>query len=256
MEYGILLTASFDPPPVPGISPLTTQRGVLLWRTYIAAHECTGVTEAMCREESQLSPGGSLALHENAGVAYLFRPDPFAIHHCHHLPRLNPAVRNFEGYEGDIGEKLRWVYNHDQSGSLAVNGFQGSRRDSSLTTLTKMASLLAQFLVVSSLGVSIGSGSVKALVANQTQGCRNLPGDAAWLDETIWSQLNATLDGQLIDTTPQADVCHMAPYNAYDAAACVELQSAWTGACTRLRAEACRIPESLFPEPILRPVPS
>ncbi|GAP93141.1 putative FAD-dependent isoamyl alcohol [Rosellinia necatrix] len=62
--------------------------------------------------------------------------------------------------------------------------------------------------------------------------CRNLPGNPGWPDAAAWSQLNATLGGQLITTVPQAEVCHAAPYNHYDPTACAELQSTWTQART------------------------
>ncbi|RFU23594.1 hypothetical protein B7463_g12744, partial [Scytalidium lignicola] len=83
---------------------------------------------------------------------------------------------------------------------------------------------LARALAALSLAVSIGSAEAS------TQECRNLPGDAGWPNLAAWSQLNATLNGQLIATVPQAHVCHTAPYNDYDPTACAQLQSTWTQA--------------------------
>ncbi|KAK8076726.1 FAD-binding domain-containing protein [Apiospora phragmitis] len=48
-----------------------------------------------------------------------------------------------------------------------------------------------------------------------TSSCRVLPGDADW---------PTTIGGRLIETVPRESLCHDAPYNRYDAAACAKLQ--------------------------------
>ncbi|KAK8061163.1 FAD-binding domain-containing protein [Apiospora hydei] len=57
-----------------------------------------------------------------------------------------------------------------------------------------------------------------------TASCRVLPGDANWPTLQEWQDLNKTVGGRLTKTVPRESVCHDAPYNRYDAAACAELQ--------------------------------
>ncbi|KAL7935539.1 hypothetical protein V8C35DRAFT_321201 [Trichoderma chlorosporum] len=86
------------------------------------------------------------------------------------------------------------------------------------------------------LAVSIGAAN-----ASSSQNCRNLPGGAGWPSSaTAWSQLNATVKGQLIATVPQTDVCHTTPFNALNIAACAKLQSSWTQAETYVKKPADR----------------
>ncbi|KAI3390395.1 hypothetical protein diail_9819, partial [Diaporthe ilicicola] len=94
-----------------------------------------------------------------------------------------------------------------------------------------MAFLARGLTALSLVVVSIG-GSANADGSSDGQDCRNLPGDTGWPSQTTWSRLNATLDGQLIATVPQADVCHTTPYNDYDPTACAKLQSTWAQAET------------------------
>lgn len=60
-----------------------------------------------------------------------------------------------------------------------------------------------------------------------TSWCRHIPGDAGWPSESDWSQLNATVHGRLIATVPQASICHSAPYDSLDDAACRALRERW-----------------------------
>ncbi|KAI0477619.1 putative FAD-dependent isoamyl alcohol oxidase [Xylariaceae sp. FL0804] len=85
---------------------------------------------------------------------------------------------------------------------------------------------LARALATLSLAVSIGSAAADG------RDCRILPGDAGWPDALAWTQFNATVEGRLIATVPQAEVCHAAPYHQYDPTACAKLQSTWTDAQT------------------------
>lgn len=63
--------------------------------------------------------------------------------------------------------------------------------------------------------------------AQNATACKQLPGDSSWPSADTWSNLNDTINGRLIKTIPQAHVCHVQPYNDYDAAACQSLQDAW-----------------------------
>ncbi|KAK6063441.1 FAD-dependent isoamyl alcohol oxidase (FAD binding domain protein) [Seiridium cupressi] len=58
--------------------------------------------------------------------------------------------------------------------------------------------------------------------------CKNIPGDPGWPSQSDWAKLNATVGGRLIQTVPQASVCHHESNMQYDAAACAELQNDWT----------------------------
>ena len=62
------------------------------------------------------------------------------------------------------------------------------------------------------------------LANNQTSSCRCIPGDACWPDQPTWSELNNTVHGRLIATTPLASVCHEP---TYDEAACSQLAEVW-----------------------------
>lgn len=84
--------------------------------------------------------------------------------------------------------------------------------------------MIFQARALATLSLAISTCLPKAYAG----GCRNLPGDEGWPNETAWSNLNAALNGQLISTVPQAHVCHTAPYNDYDPAACAKLEPGWT----------------------------
>ncbi|KAH6974929.1 hypothetical protein BKA56DRAFT_733338 [Ilyonectria sp. MPI-CAGE-AT-0026] len=65
--------------------------------------------------------------------------------------------------------------------------------------------------------------------------CRYLPGDFHWPRPADWNKLNHTIGGRLIAGAPLAEVCHG---DAYDAAACTDLQKRWTE------------PLTYFPDPV------
>ncbi|KAI0434031.1 hypothetical protein F5Y09DRAFT_297531 [Xylaria sp. FL1042] len=54
--------------------------------------------------------------------------------------------------------------------------------------------------------------------------CRTLPGDADWPSIRDWSQLNKTIGGRLIATSPRASVCHNPTFNEE---ACADLEDTW-----------------------------
>nr|A0A0C6E5D0.1 RecName: Full=FAD-linked oxidoreductase orf1; AltName: Full=Betaenone biosynthesis cluster protein B; AltName: Full=FAD-dependent BBE enzyme-like protein; Flags: Precursor [Neocamarosporium betae]BAQ25462.1 putative FAD binding domain protein [Neocamarosporium betae] len=59
--------------------------------------------------------------------------------------------------------------------------------------------------------------------------CKVIPGDTAWPSRQIWSQLNDTLDGRLIQSTPQAAVCRPGGYGSIseNGTECTTLKEDW-----------------------------
>lgn len=59
--------------------------------------------------------------------------------------------------------------------------------------------------------------------------CKAIPGDHAWPTRQVWSQLNDTIDGNLIQTVPQAAVCRPGGYGdiSEDKAECAALKENW-----------------------------
>lgn len=57
--------------------------------------------------------------------------------------------------------------------------------------------------------------------------CKNIPGDRDWPSSGDWAGLNDTLGGRLIETVPQAHICHLEPYQGYNETSCEALQDAW-----------------------------
>lgn len=56
--------------------------------------------------------------------------------------------------------------------------------------------------------------------------CKFIPGDAGWPSRKDWQQLNRTVHGRLIATTPLGQVCHdKGHFGAYDEAACAKLKT-------------------------------
>lgn len=58
--------------------------------------------------------------------------------------------------------------------------------------------------------------------------CKPIPGDTAWPAESKWIALNKTVSGRLIRTVPLPSVCHNAPFNNFNEAACTKIKTAWT----------------------------
>lgn len=54
--------------------------------------------------------------------------------------------------------------------------------------------------------------------------CRCFPGDTCWPSESVWSQFNKTVEGQLIRTVPLGTPCHAPNYNA---TTCAVLKAGW-----------------------------
>ena len=44
--------------------------------------------------------------------------------------------------------------------------------------------------------------------------CKVIPGDNAWPSQQVWSQLNDTIDGRLIQSVPQSAVCRPGGYGS------------------------------------------
>ena len=63
-----------------------------------------------------------------------------------------------------------------------------------------------------------------AAVTASNLACRYMPGDSGWPSSQEWADLNATVGGRLIATTPLATPCHDPNYNA---TACAILQEGW-----------------------------
>lgn len=68
---------------------------------------------------------------------------------------------------------------------------------------------------------------VLALLTGADAACRSIPGDADWPTLERWTELNTTVQGRLIETVPQASVCHAQPFAVFDADACNALQNTW-----------------------------
>lgn len=72
-----------------------------------------------------------------------------------------------------------------------------------------------------------------ALLGQQGQevnsNCTVIPGDNAWPSRQVWRQLNDTIDGRLIQTTPQAAVCRPGGYGNIreNEAECAALKEGW-----------------------------
>jgi hypothetical protein len=60
--------------------------------------------------------------------------------------------------------------------------------------------------------------------ASASSTCRCFPGDSCWPSEKAWSQLNKTVEGQLISTVPLGTPCHAPNYNA---TTCATLKAGW-----------------------------
>ncbi|OTB04505.1 hypothetical protein M426DRAFT_261774 [Hypoxylon sp. CI-4A] len=67
-------------------------------------------------------------------------------------------------------------------------------------------------------------GVVYAPVASNAT-CRVMPGDLNWPRKYEWTQLNSSVNGRLIATTPEAFVCHDP---SFDAETCDTLKSTWS----------------------------
>ncbi|KAI1178393.1 hypothetical protein F4777DRAFT_116916 [Nemania sp. FL0916] len=65
--------------------------------------------------------------------------------------------------------------------------------------------------------------------------CKVLPGDAAWPSSGDWSQLNKTVGGRLIATSPIASICHNPTYNE---TACSNLESIWQSSAAHVYSPA------------------
>ncbi|PHH64520.1 hypothetical protein CDD81_4299 [Ophiocordyceps australis] len=89
----------------------------------------------------------------------------------------------------------------------------------------KIRLLFAHLLLLLPLAVAQNSTASKST-------CRCIPGDSCWPSHHAWSQLNDTIHGRLIKTTPLAAVCHE-PH--YDEQACKSLAEAWS------------LPQTLYP---------
>ncbi|KAI1100577.1 putative FAD-dependent isoamyl alcohol oxidase [Jackrogersella minutella] len=77
---------------------------------------------------------------------------------------------------------------------------------------------------------ALGGTCALALLARADIECRYIPGDADWPSPDDWSNLNKTIQGRLIETVPQASVCHTSPYSDFDATACETLKTTWNEA--------------------------
>jgi len=59
--------------------------------------------------------------------------------------------------------------------------------------------------------------------------CKAIPGDNAWPSRQVWSQLNDTIDGRLVQVVPQAAVCRPGGYGdiSENEAECAALKESW-----------------------------
>ena len=74
-------------------------------------------------------------------------------------------------------------------------------------------------------GLCIASQVQGGVIADRaSSSCRCLPGDSCWPSQQHWDNLNKTVGGRLIATTPLGSPCHDPAYNA---AQCSSLQEQW-----------------------------
>ena len=73
-------------------------------------------------------------------------------------------------------------------------------------------------------GLAIGRVSAGVAIPPHSKTCRNIPGDTRWPRPEAWKQLNATVGGRLIATTPIAKVCHDPSFSA---GACAQVEGQW-----------------------------
>lgn len=64
----------------------------------------------------------------------------------------------------------------------------------------------------------------------QTEKCLCQPADACWPSDDVWSKLNTTVDGKLVETSPIGSPCHDP---TYDAGACQALKAQWLNPLTQ-----------------------
>jgi hypothetical protein len=59
--------------------------------------------------------------------------------------------------------------------------------------------------------------------------CKAIPGDNDWPSRQVWSQLNDTVDGRLMQVVPQAAVCRPGGYGdiSENEAECAALKESW-----------------------------
>jgi len=81
-----------------------------------------------------------------------------------------------------------------------------------------------------SLSTALAGTWTLALHVQAKTRCKYIPGDGGWPSSDDWSILNNTVQGRLIQTIPQASVCHTLPYSDFDATACEGLKATWTKA--------------------------
>jgi hypothetical protein len=85
----------------------------------------------------------------------------------------------------------------------------------------KLSTTAAELLGASLIGGAICAPSAK---------CLCLPGDACWPAQQAWSQLNSTVNGNLVATVPIGSPCHDP---TFDATACDALQKEWLNPLTQ-----------------------
>jgi hypothetical protein len=82
----------------------------------------------------------------------------------------------------------------------------------------------SHYISVISLSLACTSLALPRKTNGTYHSCRALPGDADWPSAHAWQAFNATVNGQLIATTPLAQPCHG---DFYDVEKCESLKSQW-----------------------------
>lgn len=79
-----------------------------------------------------------------------------------------------------------------------------------------------------SLGIAVAAlcGSASPLKVSDS-GCKAYPGDDSWPAAQMWTALNSTLDGNLLQPPPPGGVCHPGQKNFQDGQ-CPTLAKEWT----------------------------
>lgn len=79
-------------------------------------------------------------------------------------------------------------------------------------------------LCFAGLAVFIPPVDASPLSASIATSCKCIPGDPCWPNQSVFSRLNETLQGQLISTVPLASICHDPKYEEHK---CETLKTQW-----------------------------
>ncbi|KAH8159335.1 hypothetical protein CIB48_g8903 [Xylaria polymorpha] len=110
--------------------------------------------------------------------------------------------------------------------------FQSYRRiQNNIATLPFGFLIGPVFIIAAAVAIAARYGGLGGTVKNTTLRCRIIPGDSSWPVDSIWADLNGTLNGRLMATVPIAAPCHKSafgqPNALFDEDECVTLRDNW-----------------------------